>query len=55
MADKRNSDRNQDQEESIAGASEEQMRGVPGDDDSFDDTADDLADDEEEDEEGGTF
>ena len=56
MADKWNSDPDQDQDESIAGASEERIRGVPRDDDSFEDTPDNLADeDDEEDEEGGPF
>ena len=55
MADKWNSDRNEDQDESVAGASDEQIRGV-SDVDDFEDTPDNLADDDdEEDEEGSTF
>ena len=56
MADKWNSDRNEDQDESVAGASDEQIRGVSDDVDDFEDTPDNLADDDdEEDEEGSTF
>ena len=54
MADKWSTDRNEDLDDSVAGASDEQIRGVSNDD--FEDTPDNLADDDdEEDEEGSTF
>ena len=55
MADKWKSDRDWDPDESIAGASEEQIRGVPRDGNDLEDTPDNLADDEEDDEEASTF
>ena len=56
MADKWNSDPNEDLDESLAGVSDEQIRGVSNDADELEDTPDNLADDDdEEDEEGSTF
>ena len=54
MADRK---RDSETDETITGASDEQIRGVAEDDDSFED-ADDLGDDEDDDEEeegGSTF
>ena len=56
MADKWNTDRNGDLDESVAGASDEQIRGVSNDVNDLEDTPDNLADDDdEEDEEPSTF